>query len=132
MPEGLLYLDASALVKLVVREPESDALREALRLWPEHVSSVVAEVELERVARRIGGVATKRARSVMARVGLVELDDEVRRRAALLRPPELRTIDAIHLGTAISLGSDLGALCVYDRRLAEAAARAGANVLAPE
>lgn len=128
----MLYLDSSALVKLVVPEPESGALREALRAWPERVSSVVAEIEVERVARRIGGGAIRRARSVLSRVGLVELDDEVRSSAAALRPPELRTLDAVHLASALSLGKDLGALCAYDQRLAGAAIAAGAILLMPE
>jgi hypothetical protein len=84
---ALLYLDSSALVKLLVPEPESRALRDVLRSWPERVSSVVSEIEVERVARRIGGGAIRRARSVLARVALVELDEEVRRSAASLEPP---------------------------------------------
>jgi hypothetical protein len=86
MAEGLLYLDSSALVKLVVPEAESRALREALRSWAERVSSVVAEIEVEQVARRIGSGAIRRARSVLARLALVELDAEVRGRAAALWP----------------------------------------------
>lgn len=132
MAGALLYLDSSALVKLVVPEPESGALREALRAWPERVSSVVAEIEVERVARRIGGGAIRRARILLARVGLVELDEVVRSSAAALRPPELRTLDAVHLASALSLGKDLGALCAYDQRLAGAATAAGAIVLMPE
>lgn len=132
MPGALLYLDSSALVKLVVPEPESGALREVLRSWPERVSSEVAEIEVERIARRIGGGAIRRGRSVLSRVALVELDDEVRRSAAMLRPPELQTLDAVHLATALSLGEDLGALCAYDSPLADAAAAVGVNVLVPE
>ncbi len=132
MAGALLYLDSSALVKLVLHEPESGALREALRSWPERVSSVVAEIEVEWIARPIGGGAIRRGRSVLARVALVELDDEVRRSAAGLRPRELRTLDAVHLATALSLGEDLGALCAYDIPLVDAAAAVGVNVLVPE
>lgn len=131
MAGALLYLDSSALVKLVVPEPESRALRDALRSWSERVSSVVAEIEVERVARRIGGGAIRRGRSVLARLALVELDEDVVRSAAALEPPELRTLDAIHLATALSLGDDLGALCAYDTRLADAAAAAGVDVVVP-
>ena len=132
MAGGLLYLDASALVKLVFREPESSALREALASWPERVSSVLGEIEVLRVARRTGRSASRRASDVMARIALVDLDDDVRAAATALRPPQLRTLDAIHLATALSLGDALGALCAYDRRLAEAATAAGAHVIAPE
>jgi predicted nucleic acid-binding protein len=127
----LLYMDSSALVKLVVPELESRALRDALRSWPQRVSSVVAEIEVERVARRIGAGPIRRARSVLARIGLIELDEEVRRRASEVGPLALRTLDAIHLATAHSLGEDLGALCVYDIRLAEAAAVQSMDVVAP-
>ncbi len=131
MAGGLLYVDSSALVKLVVPEPETKALRDLLRSWPERVSSVVAHIEVERVARRIGGGAIRRARTVLSRLALVDLDDEVVEIAAALKPPTLRTLDAIHLGTALSLGSDLGAVCVYDERLAGAAASRAIDVLAP-
>jgi predicted nucleic acid-binding protein len=127
---ALLYLDSSALVKLVAAEPESRVLREALRSWPERVSSVVAGIEVERVARRIGGGAVRRGRSVLARIALVELDENVRR-AAALGPPELRTLNAIHLATALSLGKDLGAVCAYDTCLLDAAAATGVKVVAP-
>src|SRR6266508_3830321 len=107
MPSGLLYLDCSAIVKLVVPVPETKALRVLLRSWPDRVSSVVAGIEVERVARRLGGGAVRRARSVLSRLALVDLDADVVREAAALEPPELRTLDAIHLATAISLGRDL-------------------------
>jgi uncharacterized protein len=128
---ALLYLDSSALVKLVAPEPETKALRELLRSWPERVSSVVARIEVERVARRIGGGAVRRARTVLSRIALVELDDDVVEIAAALEPPTLRTLDAIHLGTALSLGNDLGAVCAYDARLTGAAAAQAIEVLVP-
>src|SRR5439155_4165411 len=131
MAGQLLYLDSSAVVKLVVAEPETKALRELLRSWPERVSSVVALIEVERVAKRIGGGAVRRARSVLSRIALVDLDELVVRVAAALDPPELRALDAIHLATALSLGGDLGALCAYDARLAAAAASAVNVVAAP-
>jgi predicted nucleic acid-binding protein len=127
----LLYLDSSAIVKLVVPEPETKALRELLRSWPERVSSVVARIEVERVARRIGGGAVRRARTVISRIALVDLDRDVVRVAAALDPPELRTLDAVHLATAISLGRDLGAFCAYDVRLGSAAVSRNIDVLAP-
>jgi predicted nucleic acid-binding protein len=127
----LLYLDSSAIVKLVVPEPETKALRELLRSWPERVSSVMARIEVERVARRIGGGAVRRARTVLSRIALIDLDREVVRVAAATDPPELRTLDAIHLATAVSLGRDLGAFCAYDVRLGGAAVSKGIEVLAP-
>ncbi len=131
MAGPLLYLDSSAIVKLVVPEPETKALRELLWSWPESVSSVVARIEVERVARRIGGGAVRRGRTVLSRIALVDLDEDVVRLAAALDPAELRTLDAIHLATAISLGRDLGALCAYDVRLGGAAVAKTFEVLAP-
>ena len=131
MAGKLLYLDSSAIVKLVVPEAETKALRDLLKSWPERVSSVVARIEVERVARRIGGGAVRRARTVLSRIALVDLDEDVVQGAAALDPPELRTLDAIHLATAISLGRDLKAVCAYDVRLSRAAADATIEVLAP-
>ncbi|MFL5796644.1 MAG: type II toxin-antitoxin system VapC family toxin [Actinomycetota bacterium] len=127
----VLYLDSSAIVKLVVPEAETKALRELLKSWPERVSSVVARIEVERVARRIGGGAVRRARTVLSRIALVDLDEDVVQRAAALERPELRTLDAIHLATALSLGGDLGALCAYDVRLGSAAEAKTIEALAP-
>ena len=131
MAGKLLYLDSSAIVKLVVPEAETKALRELLKSWPERVSSVVARIEVERVARRIGAGAVRRARSVLSRIALVDLDEPVVRVAAALEPAELRSLDAIHLATAISLGGDLGALCAYDVRLGGAALSKTIEVLTP-
>jgi uncharacterized protein len=127
----LLYLDSSAIVKLVVSESETRALRGLLRSWPERVSSVIARIEVDRVAKRIGGGTVRRARTVLSRMALVELDDQVVRAASAIQPTELRTLDAIHLATALSLGEELGAMCAYDARLADAAAATGAEVVAP-
>lgn len=131
MAGQLLYLDSSAIVKLVVPEPETKAVLELLRSWPERVSSIMARIEVERVARRIGGGAVRRARTVLSRIALVDLDEDVVQRAATLDPVELRALDAIHLATAISLGGDLGALCAYDVRLSSAALAKAIEVVAP-
>ena len=131
MPGGLLSLDSSAIVKLIVAEPETRALRDLLGSWQERVSSVVALIEVERTAWRIGRSAIARAHLVLPRIALVELDDEVARTAATLKPAELRTLDAIHLATALTLGDDLGAFCTYDTRLAKAAEASVPLVLAP-
>lgn len=131
MAGQLLYLDPSAIVKLVVLEPETKALRELLRSWPDRVSSVIGWIEVERAARRIGPGAVRRARTVFSRISLVELDDQVVRAASAFRPTEVGTLDAIHLATALSLGENLGAICAYDARLADAAVAAGAEILTP-
>ena len=129
----VIYLDSSALVKLVVTEPESSALVEFLRSRSDRVSSAVALAEVPRALRRGGFGANERRRSrdVMARIALVDVDRRILAAAAALDPPGLRTLDAIHLATALAVREDLEALVTYDRRLAAAAERAHLEVSAP-
>ncbi len=130
---SLVYLDSSALVKLVVREPESLALMEFLRERPDRVSSTLALAEVPRALRRarFGPAERRRAREILARVALVDIDRRALAAAAAMEPPALRTLDAIHLATALALREDLTALVTYDRRLALGAERAHLEVLAP-
>jgi predicted nucleic acid-binding protein len=130
---SLVYLDASALVKLIVVEPESPALFEFLRARPDRASSVLSLVEVPRALRRISGTATvrQRARRLLGSLYIVDLDRRILAAAATFAPPELRTLDAIHLATALALGEDLSELVTYDRRLASAAARVDLAVRAP-
>jgi len=130
---SLVYLDSSAIVKLVVREPESPALFEWLGPWPHRVSSVVARVEVFRALRRAGFTGApvrERAVNVLDRIGLLAVDRAVVDAATELEPAELRSLNAIHLATALSVGADLAGLVTYDERLA-AAARARVAVWAP-
>jgi len=130
---SVVYLDASALVKLVVREPESVALMEFLREHPDRVSSALALAEVPRALRRarFGAAERRRAREVLARVALVDIDRRALAAAAAIEPPTVRTLDAIHLATALALREDLAALVTYDRSLAVAAERADLPVQAP-
>ena len=128
---GIAYLDASALVKLVVEEPESWALGDLIRDRPT-ASSDVARVELPRTVRRLGleDVARKRTADVLGRVTLLKLDRAILARAAEVPPVALRSLDAIHLASALSVG-ELDAFVTYDRRLAEAADLVGLPTTAP-
>ena len=128
-----VYLDSSVLVKLVVLEPESAALREFLRTHTSRVSSALAEVEVPRALRGAGyGMAEgRRAAAVLARIALIEVDRRILRTAATLAPPGLRSLDAIHLATALSLGQDLDGIVTYDQRLSDAATGADLAVWAP-
>ena len=129
----LVYLDSSALVKLVVLEPESEALMEHLAEWPQRVSSALAVTELPRALRRagLGGAAHRRARDVLRRIVLVDVDRRILVAAAALEPNALRTLDAIHLATALSVREDLDIVVTYDRRLRAAAERVQIDVVAP-
>lgn len=131
--EVVLYLDSSAIVKLVVPEPETSALVETLHSDPEMVSSVLARVEVLRAVRRAGArrAVADRADSILRRMALVKLEEGVVRTASNLQPLELRTLDAIHLATALSLAPALAGLITYDARLASAAGAAGLTVQVP-
>ncbi len=129
----LLYLDSSALVKLVAPEPETAALLSLLEPRPEVVSSVLARVEVARaVARSGGGKRTReRARQVLSSVFLVAIDDPILERAAGLDPPDLRSLDAIHIATALALRPEVEAVVSYDERLNAAAKALGLAVVTP-
>ena len=132
MAAQLLYLDSSALVKLVIEEQESSALAEHVEGWPQRVTSVVAAVEVSRAARRVGGaVAVDRARALLNGLHLLALDDRVVAAAATLDPVGLSSLDAMHLASALSIGEALGGFAAYDAALGYAAAAAGLTVLAP-
>lgn len=124
------YLDTSAFIKLVRSEPESRALRHELA-ESELVSSALLTVESRRAARRYGTLAVKRARAALSAVTLVPLDELVLDAAAELDPLGLRSLDALHLATAASLGDDLRRLYCYDSRLGAAAAALGIEVCQP-
>jgi predicted nucleic acid-binding protein len=128
----LLYLDASALVKLVRPEPETKALIAALDPEAKLVSSEIAEVEVLRALRRWDGdSAVALGRSKLESVRLLPINQGVRHAACDLGPAELRTLDAIHVATAMQLGDLLESIYAYDLRLIEAACDAGLRVLAP-
>jgi predicted nucleic acid-binding protein len=132
VPGPLLYLDASAIVKLVVEEAESEALRDALRGRPHRVTSALAQVEVHlTAARREPPPPAARVRTVLARLTLVPVDQTVLESAAQLSSYRLRALDAVHLATARSVGDDLAALVTYDERLLEAARSAGIPVERP-
>lgn len=130
--DALLYLDASAIVKLVVEEPESPALRQALRGRPQRVSSALALVEVHlAAARRTLPPPSERVRVVLAGLTLIPIDQPVLEYAAGLRDSRLRALDAIHLATAHSLGEDLASLLAYDSRLLAAADAQGLRTERP-
>jgi hypothetical protein len=127
-----VYLDSSALFKLVFEEDETGALARFLRDWPTRVSSGLARVEVTRIAARFEDDAVLReTRTLFRRLDLIRVNDAVMATAATLEPLALRSPDAIHLATALSLGHQLAGMVVYDRRLADAARHHGLTVWAP-
>lgn len=128
--DGRLYLDSSALVKLVVEEEESAALRDALAGTLGRISSSIARVEVVRAVRELGPGAIANAGAVLAGLDLLLLDDELLDRAGELDGP-LRSLDAIHLAAALELGDELDTVVTYDVRMARAAESLGLSVSAP-
>lgn len=128
-----MYLDSSAIVKLVLPEPETHALVSRLQDDPDVISSALARVEVLRALKRIEATPAvwDQAERVLARIALVRVDDAVLDSAAAIDPAELRSLDAVHLATALGIGERLDGLVTYDSRLREAADRAGLTVLMP-
>lgn len=126
----LAYADASALVKLIVREPDSDALHrwyvDAERL----ITSRAGIVETERASRRRPHDVEQRM-LVLRDVEVIEVNAEIGHVAAAVEPPTVRTLDAIHIASALALGPELEAFVTYDDRLADAARGAGLPVVRP-
>ena len=126
----LAYLDASALVKLIIEEAESASLNrwyvEARRL----ATSRIGIVETRRATWRRSFDEMHRNR-ILSDVEVVDLDSGIAAVAAALEPPSLRTLDAIHLATALALMPDLDAFVTYDDRQAAAARALGLPVVRP-
>jgi predicted nucleic acid-binding protein len=126
-----VYLDASALVKLVLNEPGHDDLRSYLEGQPSRATSVISEVEVPRAVARATGVDPAEVSSLLHGATVLHLASTLTLAAARSRPLTLRSLDAIHLASAIDLGEDLTDFVTYDRRLADAARSLGLRVVSP-
>lgn len=129
-----VYLDTSALVKLVQVEPESAALRRYLRRHrgDGHVGSALSRVELLRACQPGGEQALAAARRLLQGLDQVRLEARVLDDAAtLITPSRLRSLDAIHLACARQVGAALRAVVTYDDRMAQAATALSLSVVAP-
>jgi hypothetical protein len=126
-----VYLDASALVKLVVPETESRALRAHLAgSRAPRATSAIARVEVVRATAAVAPIAVATAREVLDEISEVVIDRDLLDRAAALEVG-VRSLDAIHLASALRLGATLTELITYDRRMAVAADALGLPVSAP-
>lgn len=128
----MLYADSSALTKLVLDERESTALLAYLRDRGPIASSIIALAELIRAVRRLRPDLEADANAVLDGITLIDLDRESLETAATLEPAAIRTLDAIHIATALALGNDLEAIVTYDARMAAAARTAALEVATPE
>ena len=114
-----------------MEEPESDALRRLLESERDQFASALVEVEVVRAVARVAPANVADAQRVVTQLPVVELTDAIRTRAVALEPSTLRTLDAIHLATALAAGDELDCVLTYDTRLAAAATTHGLMVLAP-
>lgn len=125
------YVDASALVKTVLAEAESAALLGWLGDRPRLVACDLIRVEAVRAVRLADPAAVPRARQALTTLTLIRLDAALCDAAADLEPALLRSLDALHLAAALSLGPDLAGMLTYDARMAEAASALGIRVESP-
>ena len=138
-PPAILYVDTSALLKLLVREAESAAIERELLKWRELATSVIAEVELPRAVAR---AREERAdavidgslvlRGVLSSAAIVSLSEGVVAAARKVKPVHVGALDAIHIASALSLGEQLAGVATYDKRMQDALEPLGVRVIAPE
>lgn len=129
----MIYLDSSALVKLAVTEPESAALADWLRDSSQlvRVSSPLVRVEVPRAVWRADPGSLPQAYTIVRRLREIRMTEAVLTRAAGVRPNVLRTLDAIHVASAMSVRDNLTALVSYDKRMLAAAQDAGLPTASP-
>ncbi|MCY3631227.1 MAG: type II toxin-antitoxin system VapC family toxin [bacterium] len=128
---SVIYLDSSAIVKLVVNEPESAALYNFLENRRPLVSSALARVEVSRAVLPFGSQEQRAAKEVLGWMDLMRISSRILGIAGTLQPDSLRTLDAIHLASAVSLEDTLAEFVCYDRRLSQAAANQGWAIASP-
>jgi predicted nucleic acid-binding protein len=126
------YIDSSALTKLAKLELESNALRAYLEVSDESLAtSVVTAIEVARAVSRESDLLAERAAEALDSAEQVPISEFVVSMASRLTPVTLRTLDAIHIASALELGSECSAVITYDQRMAEACRLAGLTVVAP-
>jgi len=127
-----VYLDTSALGRVVLDEPDSAAIGAALTAFDAVVSSRLLRIELHRVGLRTG-IAREEIETWLAGVALVPMDDAILSAAEAVAPASVATLDAIHLATALQLAAErhVASIMTFDARLAEGACEHGLAVIAP-
>ena len=108
------------------------SLRALLKEDADQVASSIVEVEVVRAVRRAAPELTALAQNVVSQIAVLDPTDAIRERAALLEPATLRSLDALHLATALEVGDDLDGLVTYDGRMSTVAETLGLRVVAPQ
>jgi predicted nucleic acid-binding protein len=128
---GLVYLDTSAFMKLVEEEAESAALRRHLRRGRLRTSAILLQTEALRAAGRQSAAHLTRARELLREFALIQLDRQLFAVAGTVAPPELRSLDALHIAAALTVSQDLADFVTYDIRMITAAQAHGLPVVSP-
>lgn len=124
------YLDTSAALKLILAEAESEALIDAVNTArPTLVASYLLETEVRRVVHRFPDLTQRQATDLLDRVDLYEVNPAMFTQAGLLPGTQLRSLDALHLATAIAIGVDY--VVTYDVRMCQAAEGVGLRIETP-
>jgi predicted nucleic acid-binding protein len=131
MSASAWYLDTSAFVKQVRREPESAALRKWLDGDREIVSSDLLRTEARRTVLGESRQLLLRCEELLEAITLIRLTPELFDVAGRLEPRGMRSLDALHLAAALALGEDLAGIVAYDRRLLAAAAALEIEAVSP-
>jgi uncharacterized protein len=131
MSDKYVYLDSSAFAKLVMVEPESRALGHFLQSRPLQAAAALLRTEVLRAAMRMSQAHVAQARRLLADLAFVELDRSLLDQAGTLLPPDMRSLDAVHVAAALTLGDDLGEFVTYDKRMGAAAQQWGLSVVSP-
>ncbi len=132
MNAKVVYLDTSAFLKLIVAESQSFQLRKRLLNFPTRTSATLLKTETIRALRRSrNDHLIRKANRLFTSIHFIRLDDPLLEAAGHIDPVELRSLDAIHLGAALAVGMDLGAIFTYDARLKKAALLRGFKVESP-
>jgi predicted nucleic acid-binding protein len=134
-PSAILYVDTSALLKLLVREAESAAIERELLKWRELATSVITEVELARAREERADAVIDGSvvlQGVLSSAAIIPLNEEVVAEARKVKPIHVGALDAIHVASALSLGKQLAGVATYDKRMQDALDHLGVRVIAPE
>ncbi len=131
MSDRYVYLDTSAFMKLITPEAETVALQRYLVPRSLRVSAALLRTEALRAAMRVSQDHVAKVRRQLRNVALVDVGREILEQAGSLIPADLRSLDAIHVAVALSLGDDLSEMITYDARMTSAATAHGLAVVSP-
>lgn len=126
------YIDTSALAKLIVLESETPALLDWLKEnKTDLATSELTHTELMRTVRRFAPDRATASRKILGQVIALSATKSIFESAANIEPKSLKSLDAVHVTTALSLGDELEGVITYDQQMAGAVEGYGFPVIAP-